>query len=58
MKRNLNNKFSGMSQKGNIWFALVFDAILVADTIYEKKTVFVTKELYDAVEIGNSYKLA
>lgn len=50
-KRKISKKVTGIAN-GKSWYMLVFAACLVGTTLYERKTVWVEEDIYNAVEEG------
>ena len=53
-KRTISKKVSGTSNNGKEWYMLVFAACLIGSTLHTNKTVFISKDIYDVVEEGQS----
>jgi hypothetical protein len=50
-KRTISKKVSGTTN-GRDWYMLVFAAALIGATLHTDKTVFVSKDIYEAVKEG------
>ena len=56
MKRKITSLNTG-TKNANAWYMIVFGATLVDSTLYEEKVVFVPKDIFDNVTIGQELTL-
>lgn len=57
MKRVISKKVSGVSNKGNAWYMLVFAESFEAGELHESDSMFVQESTFNAVNEGDELKV-
>lgn len=53
-KRTILKKISGSKKDATMWYGIVLSASFTNGTLYTEKLLFVSKDIYDAVEEGQT----